>query len=359
MIRKNLFLLKAFALIAILFLVNESRGIGQYDLDSLEISILKQENDSNKVKTIQLLSNEYSKVNLRKALFFANQMEVISQELNYIPGKIDALVTQSEIYYNLYEYDSASAPIQSAIELSRNEGELKRFAKSNAQKGKIIYRKQGPFDAIPYFLESYNIYKQLGDSLGLADVLNGLGVIYMRQSKYESAISYYIELIQISEKKGYDKILGKGYLNLGISYLELGDYNKAEPYLKKSLQINEKYNELYFLSLGYNNLGALAYKKNKFSEATDLYQEALKICEKINNTQGIASAYNNIGIIYMEEGKNNQAIESYKKAIELYKEIDIEDGFIVFDFKPSWTNCGIKLIDTFLINNLILFIRLL
>jgi len=31
----------------------------------------------------------------------------------------------------------------------------------------------------------------------------------------------------------------------------------------------------------------------------------------------------------------------------------------MFDFKPSWTNCGIKLIDTFLINNLILFIRLL
>jgi len=34
-------------------------------------------------------------------------------------------------------------------------------------------------------------------------------------------------------------------------------------------------------------------------------------------------------------------------------------GLLVFDFKPSWTNCGIKLIDTFLINNLILFIRLL
>jgi len=33
--------------------------------------------------------------------------------------------------------------------------------------------------------------------------------------------------------------------------------------------------------------------------------------------------------------------------------------FNLFDFKPSWTNCGIKLIDTFLINNLILFIRLL
>jgi len=57
------------------------------------------------------------------------------------------------------------------------------------------------------------------------------------------------------------------------------------------------------------------------------------------------------GIIVNRNRTSGNIVAVYKKA--LVRRYDM------FDFKPSWTNCGIKLIDTFLINNLILFIRLL
>jgi hypothetical protein len=48
-----------------------------------------------------------------------------------------------------------------------------------------------------------------------------------------------------------------------------------------------------------------------------------------------------------------------QKDEEILNKVSEQTNLILFDFKPSWTNYGLKLIDTFLINNLILFIRLL
>jgi len=299
----------------------------QKKADSLEALLDEQPAGINKINTYEDLITIYSKTDILKAKNYSDHMLKLSQRVKYTEGVIDAKLLLAMLFEKQFHFDSAVMLLDTVIHYCKKLEDQGRLAKAFNQKGRIIYRNSGPLDATPYFVQSHAIYKSLNDSLGLANVLNGLGVMYMRQSMYDSAVIKYHELIGIGEQKGFEEILGKGYLNLGISYLEMDEYDKAEPFLRKSLEINARYNKRLF-SLAYNNLGALAYLRNQLEDALELLNKSLKISQRINDKQGIANAYNNIGNIYRDQERYKQAYKYYDKAISIFSTIGKIDGVI-------------------------------
>jgi len=298
-------------------------------IDSLLHILDKVKEDQNKIKTLILISREYTKTDPAIALAYANQSLEKSSKLDYKKGIIDAILLKSNILTLTGSFDSAKIYSKKAISLSNSIHDDKRIADSYVQYASIMLRIDGPFDtASYYYLRSHAIYKKIGDSAGYLNSLNGLGINYRRLADYDSAVYYFLEYIKLSEKLKDQEGLGKGYVNLGIAYYELKDFNLAKFYLKESIKINEKLNALRFLSLANNNLGSVAMDENNLAEALYYYNLSLEQCQKANYTIGIANAHNNLGNIYEKKKEYDKALEYYKTAKKIYEKVNYIDGFI-------------------------------
>jgi tetratricopeptide (TPR) repeat protein len=257
-------------------------------LDSLIRIVEKERDDTTKIRTLLLISGEYSKTDPVIAMDYTNQALNLASNLKFVPGSIDAMIEKSTIYSSIGQLDSALFHSQNAIFMSEAFKDERRKAASYYAQASNLIRKGGPSAAREYYFKAHHLYKKIGDSAGYMNSLNGLGIVYYSQAEYDSAIYYYIEFLRLCEKLKNEEGLGKGYVNLGTSYYELKDFKNARHYFNESIKVNEKYNNLRFLSIANNNLGSMAFDENNLIEAMYYYTLSQEQNIKINNVFGLA-----------------------------------------------------------------------
>ncbi|MEZ5195471.1 MAG: tetratricopeptide repeat protein [Bacteroidales bacterium] len=309
---------------------------GSWDLDSLLRQSSFQNDDTCRVKTLLLLGDGHCKTNPQLALTYCDEAFLLSKKINFNPGIIDAYHEMGRCYQSLGYFDSALIVIRKAIKLSDSTADLKRYADNTIQMGNLVFRTEGPRKANPYYLESKEIYQRLADSAGIANSLNGLGVMLMQLTEYDSAIRYFLDYLRICQSIDDRESLGKGYVNLGLTYFELGDLEKAGDYYLKSIIINEEHNNQRYLGSAYNNLGAIAYEKGDYDTALKFYKMGLLIDEKLKNLPGIADRNTNIGNIYLEKNDLDAAFSHYSLALDIYHQTGQKDGMIAAYKNQGW-----------------------
>ena len=296
-------------------------------IDSLQ-SILNSQTDEIAItNTLLLLAQGIMQTDPYKSLSYAEQLLEISANTGNSSGTITGYSLKSQVYRTLYSLDTALLFCDKAISLAESMDDKSSLADLYSQKGHILFLSTGPKAGINHYKNSYGLFEELSDSLGMSNSLNGIGAMYMRLSQYDSAIYYFMELVSISEKLGFKKILGKGYLNLGISYLEIQDFDNALIYFTKSIPINEKSQRPDFVSLAYNGLGNISRFNNQLNEALTYYNHALENIEKINDKNNKANILNNIGNVYEKEGEYEQALYYYNRAKSFFEIVSDWDGF--------------------------------
>ena len=313
-----------------------SYGQAPENLDSLEALIITLQGVPESIPILSRLSEGYLVDRPDKALLYSDQLLGISYRTGNLPGVIDAMTFKARIYRTLYKYDSSLMFNDRAIILADSIGDEKRLANLYSHKGHTLFNARGPKDGIIYYAESYRLYKDLDDSLGMADALNGLGVMYLRLSVYDSAVYSLLEMVKLSEKLGSEEALGKGYINLGNSYYELGEPEKAASYLNKSLAINDKYNKKKYVAVACNILGNIAYDYGDMDEALRMYERCLELNRGINNLSGMADAMVNIGNIHEVKGELAEALEFYTEAKDTFESIADWEGYLI-----AYKNCGL------------------
>jgi len=97
---------------------------------------------------------------------------------------------------------------------------------------------------------------------------NNLGVVYLKQGKFELAEREFIKAIK---KKPEWSI---PYFNMGNLYYTLNRYDEAESYYRKAIKIEPQNTDAI------NNLAYLLYEQKRFDEALKLIESAIKFKEK-------------------------------------------------------------------------------
>ena len=87
------------------------------------------------------------------------------------------------------------------------------------------------------------IFKQAKDSLYIAMLYAGYGMMYGMQSKYDSAIQYFQNSIAIDERNGNLDEIARSYNSLAIPYQMQSDFAQALHFQQKSLKIAEDKND--------------------------------------------------------------------------------------------------------------------
>jgi two-component system, NarL family, sensor kinase len=171
--------------------------------------------------------------------------------------------------------------------------------------------------SIEYQNKALDIYKELGDKLGLSSCYNNMGVTYINNGNNSLALDNLLKSLKIFEDIKYKAGLGNCNLNIGIIYTNEKDYSKALNYVEKALQIFDELKNKAGISTCYNILGSIYFKQGNNIKAHEYYKQALKISDEMQDDVSKADILNNIGDAYMNLGDYSEALECFYKALKL------------------------------------------
>jgi len=224
-----------------------------------------------------------------------------------------------------------------------------------------------PQMAIENLQKALDIYYNIQDERGEAEVLGGFGAMYFDQD-YQKSFSYYQEALKKREKVDDRQLIGNTLNSLGSVYLKyfedfpmailwfnkaeairtgLGDINalhttqslkanaymaageklnntgkyaEALEYLEKALEISRRLNERTDLAYALNQMGFVYSNLGEYNMAVDKINEAAAIMKEENNITGLAGVYNQLGIVLQMSGRVEKASEYFNNSLKIYEE---------------------------------------
>ena len=161
------------------------------------------------------------------------------------------------------------------------------------------------------------------DDLSVADCLEGLGILYDRQGRFEEEVALHLRVIAIREKAlGRDHAdVATALNNLALAYEQQGRYDEAEPLYVAALDISEETlgADHFHVATTLNNLGNLYYWQGRFDRAEAMNARALAIAEKALGPDHPTVALNlqNLAVVCFRQGRVREAEPLHVRALAI------------------------------------------
>lgn len=126
-------------------------------------------------------------------------------------------------------------------------------------------------------LESLALYKLLGDEVGIARALNGLGLLEMARSRLPEANAYLEASIEHAGRLGDERLLARAKHNLGGTAVLSGDYETAKRLLEETVALARRTGGQRNLAYALANLGVLAYDQGDYEQSRIWKEESLSL----------------------------------------------------------------------------------
>lgn len=203
---------------------------------------------------------------------------------------------------------------------------LKQFKNAENKKGTdavlnnlgLVLLKQNKFDeAIRYLKLSIEIAKKNNDFLSVSKSLHNIGYIYELKSETVTALEYYFKALKEKRNFNDSASVGSTLNNIGNIYYSNIDYNKALKYYSQSLKITEFLKDSADIAMRLYNIARTYKQMNKYDLATENLLKALQINKQNKDSAQIARVYNSLGGLYDSWEKYDDAINYYNKAINI------------------------------------------
>lgn len=215
-------------------------------------------------------------------------------------------------------------------------------------------------EATRLYLKALPLFEALSDTIGIANTLNGLGIVYFEQADYGNALQYYQRaeplFLAIGNKQRYAAVLSNiAYTYLEMNYLQLAEIyaekaffvatqaragnlktyiftTKADifrrqnridstfSYLERSREAALNFPSNYFsISRMYAVWGKTLTQQRRFSEAKLYLDSSVFFAERAGMRFRILDAYRGIQALYEAEGDFQQAYK-YQSLVLRYND---------------------------------------
>ncbi|MEO6524811.1 MAG: tetratricopeptide repeat-containing sensor histidine kinase [Mucilaginibacter sp.] len=217
--------------------------------------------------------------------------------------------------YRYYKPDSAIYFTQKAIALAHANHDDVGLAKILNQLG-MIEDNLGKFDeSRQNYLEAIELYKRANSTKGVAIETIRLGVIENRKGNYDKALSYFLESLKISEQN--KDLPGKmeAYLTISEVYILQHKIDIALKFLNQAEQINKTL-PISNLSLNiYISYGNIYRETGDYDQAKSYLEKGLALSNK-PEYQGLnITLMNTLAALYNKQGFKNKSIQLQKQAL--------------------------------------------
>ena len=199
-----------------------------------------------------------------------------------------------------------------------------------------IHRNKGDYaQALVYYTRALAILRKIDDRKGEGTTLNNIAAIHQTKGDLDQALEYYIRSLEIrrevSDREGEAAILN----NIATIHQTKDDLDKTLKYLTQSLAIWREIGNRKDEGITLNNISQIYGYRDDFDQALDYLTRSLAIRREIGDQAGEGTTLNNIATIYRARGELDQAMEYHTRSLTIQCEIGDRAGMC-----PTLFNMG-------------------
>jgi tetratricopeptide (TPR) repeat protein len=135
--------------------------------------------------------------------------------------------------------------------------------------------------AVALLGESLVVFRQAGDTQGMAWALNDLGLVAYAQRDYERAAALFEESLALKRHLGDRRDIAASLNNVGFTAATRGDYERATPLLGESLALAREVGDTYCIITSSISLGLVRYLQGDAAQAAALHKESLLLARQM------------------------------------------------------------------------------
>jgi predicted ATPase/class 3 adenylate cyclase/Tfp pilus assembly protein PilF len=266
---------------------------------------------------LNLLENDHD--NLRGALNWS-----LKEKCNIESGQRLAGALRS--FWSGHSYFSEGSKFIDEMLACSND---KKIVRGKLLKGAgMLASRQGNYEKAKLLLEeALQIYREIGDSLSIANILDNLGITYSEQGEYSKSKPLYDEALEINRSNNYKLGIANSLNNLGALETFRGNYSDAKNFYRQALEIYRGIGDKHDIASTLIGLGNLPLmNETDFIEAKAILEEALSIFSETGDKHGIAYSHASLGNLALFQCRYKEAGVHDREALNILKEIGNKRG---------------------------------
>ncbi|MBI3511733.1 MAG: tetratricopeptide repeat protein [Bacteroidetes bacterium] len=239
-------------------------------IDSLQIIVKTEKEDTNKVKNLITLSKNFRFDDAAKALNYSQQALSLSEKINFQEGIADSWYNFGIIYVYQKNYAKALEYTTQTIQLCEKITYKLCLGNAYNMAGNIFYLKLNYAEAIKYYLKSLKISEDLGDKNRVAITSTNIGSFYYEQKNYKQALYYHFKALKLQEGNHWAMLYPlRGIAN---TYMALGKSDSAFFYFDKCVAYSKELNVPLELGNTYSDVATAYAQLNNYKKAYEYSQ---------------------------------------------------------------------------------------
>jgi tetratricopeptide (TPR) repeat protein len=190
----------------------------------------------------------------------------------------------------------------------------------------VVAIRQGRYqDATEHYQEALALSGQAGDISGVARAGCGLGIVHRLQGRYPQAVSQLQQALELYRTQGDTAGAARPLGNLGIVAVRQGRYPQAAGHLQQAVDLARQAGDLDQMADMLSELGAVALHQGQLRRAASLQRRARSVFRKTGNWAGEAHALNGLGEALLATGRPGDARAEYAAALSLASRIGLRN----------------------------------
>lgn len=234
------------------------------------------------------------------------------EQLNDTAGLSHVLSNIGEIYRLQGKYEEARSFYDESLKLAGQIIEIRdrRAARAHALKGAgTVATWQGDYaTARELNQESLRLRRELGDTPGVATLLNNLGIIARFQRDLTNARKMNEESLTLFREMGDRWAVGQLLNNQACVASDQAEYGEARSLLNESLMIRRELGDKAGLALSLNTLADVVLDEGEYGDARPLLDESLEINRELGDQTAIAYLIEDYAGLAAAEARHQEAL---------------------------------------------------
>ncbi len=170
--------------------------------------------------------------------------------------------------------------------------------------------------------ESLALYRELGDTEGIASSLHLLAAIAWGRGNLAMARSQEEESLTLFKELGDKSTVASALVYLGNLAIDQGEYTRARSLLEDSLEMNKELGDTTSIADSLFNLARLCYvSQGDLTQAHMWLEESLALYRELGDKESIAYYLQLSGLLALSEGDTALAYSRVEQAVALFKEM--------------------------------------
>ncbi len=198
-----------------------------------------------------------------------------------------------------------------------------KYASAHVALGRVLFFLGNQDDAAKELNAALALYEETGSDEGKANVLNGLGNVYLEKAQYGEALSRFRQSLEIRQRIGDRKGMHKCLTNIALVHARQGEFDESIKAVQQAVDIARDMKDRVGLANTLSELGDDYQSAAQPENAMKAYQESLKIFREkgVTDPPGEARALANLGNANTLLGRSVEALYSLKDALAKRREI--------------------------------------